>query len=481
MEAQNQNLVVIHNPEGKPFVFYKQPTEQTRVLSKLGKHRVIWVANDTMDFWRSQAKVKALFGGNRSGKTEAVVIEVCWWLMGEHPFRVIPPPPLFVRWVLPEYALVSMTLKEKFMRYLDPKALVGNSWEKAFDERFHQLRFKNGSLLEFKSYKVGALNLEGVALHLVVIDEECPYEVFKTLVMRTVDHDAPILISATPLKGLTWLWSEIRERGVKDPNTEFIYYNEIEMENNQALPKHSVEKVKQLISDVRRLKGEFWDRRVYPAFEESLITPVPEDGVYYAGFDWGYQHEAAFVVVKVSQGKVWVVDHLTLQYMSIDACMKEFRDWCKRRGYHIELLVYDSQLNAPDTNGEVPSHKVMRYFNALPATKKQEHSISIVNELMRQGILRFAPYTKENGFTTEIRKYCYKDNKKLPDKGDDLLDAFRYIVYWLAEMNYLDFSLQPQVNPSEDMEWEPTTAVDKIIFRRRQRLEQGNIPHPVIV
>jgi len=464
----------VESPKGnKKFLFFEGEIPE---LVELGfktqaPHRFIRVVNPkALKFWGSNAKIKALFGANRSGKTETVLIDVVWRLLGEHPFRRVKTPQ-YIRWLLPNYSQIEMTIRPKMERYVHPEFFKGGSWEKAYDKRFNQIRFRNGSLLEFKSHQVPLLNLEGVALDCVVIDEECPYDLYQTLVMRTIDRDAQILISATPLKGLTWMWTEVWKKA----DGKFIFAEQLRMEENDALQQESIEKVRRLVRDPRRLEGAFYDVRVFPDLDDHHLTPVPDDGIYYFGFDYGYQHFSAGVVVKVYRGAVYVVDVWKEQYLSMKEAVAAFRDFVQRHGYlPMELGVYDSQLNEKDTNGEQPMVKLLEHFNAVPATKKEVHSFSVVNELLRRNLLLF---NKNNPrvleFFEKLQRYVFDEKtKKVKETEDnDDIDAMRYVVYWLCENEYLNWTFKAIEEEEDDEEADfilPSYA-QRLLEKRRQR------------
>ncbi len=456
----------------KKFLFFTGEREDLVQISRELKanHRFIRVVNPkTLHFWQSQAKIKALFGANRSGKTETVLIDVVWRLLGEHPFIKVKTPQ-YIRWLLPNYSQAEITLRPKIERYVHPEFFKGGSWEKAYDRRFNQLKFRNGSVLEFKSHQVPLLNLEGVALDCVVVDEECPYELFQTLVMRTLDRDAQILISATPLKGLSWLWTDVWKKA----DGKFIFAEHLHTEENDAIPKDSIAKIRRIIHDPRRLEGAFYDIRVFPDLSEEHLTTVPEDGLYYLGYDWGYRHFSAGVVVKLYRGAVYVVDVWTEQFLSNEQAVNQLYDFVVRNGYQpVEICVYDSQLNQKDTDGRQPMEKVVAKFNAVAGTKKEMHSFGVINELLRRNLLFF---NKDNprvlSFFDKLQRYCFDEQKEKikSTEPDDDIDAFRYVVYWLCEQGYLNWTFVGEATPvEEEEEVEYITYTQRLLEKRRKK------------
>src|SRR5512135_545823 len=48
--------------------------------------------NDSVGFHQSRARIRAIFGGNRSSKTVTGVCEDVWYATGTHPYKNIPTP-----------------------------------------------------------------------------------------------------------------------------------------------------------------------------------------------------------------------------------------------------------------------------------------------------------------------------------------------------------------------------------------------------
>jgi len=472
--------IVLRTPNGFFFLNRAVSDEERRLLSKAGAgHRVIGVPNaKVLEFWRSGAKVKALFGGNRAGKTESATIEVAWYLLADHPFRELKAPTR-VRYLIPDYSMIEGVVKPKLLRYLSPAHLYGGSWEKAYNKRFHQLRLQNGSLLDFKTHLTPLLGLEGVSLHLVVIDEECDYEAYKSLIVRTMDTDGQVIITATPLKGLTWMWTEIKEKA--DGNLIFVAH--LTTEENRFIGEESVQKVEALIDDPARFRGEFFDQRVFPYCTEALLIDEPiAGGTYYVGFDFGVNCPAVVVVIRLTDdGKVIVEDHKEWRNTGLSEVLDEAIVWLREQGYtnagDLPIFIYDSALNGRDTTGYPPAWKFgEKGIASLPSTKKVAESIGVLNSLMRAHHLLFYDRTLHR----TMRGMAYKHGKELPKKGDDAVDALRYAVYHLYSTGLLrlnDETPAPatEAEPEEEDVFPSASAIVAERIRRRREVKQAQV------
>jgi len=472
--------IVLRTPNGFFFLNRAVSDEERRLLSKAGAgHKVIGVPNaKVLEFWRSGAKVKALFGGNRAGKTESATIEVAWYLLADHPFRELNAPTR-VRYLTPDYSMIESVIKPKLLRYLSPAHLYGGSWEKAYNKRFHQLRLQNGSLLDFKTHLTPLLGLEGVSLHLVVIDEECDYEAYKSLLVRTMDTDGQVVITATPLKGLTWMWTEIKEKA--DGNLIFVAH--LTTEENRFIGEESVQKVEALIDDPARFRGEFFDQRVFPYCTEALLIDEPiAGGTYYVGFDFGVNCPAVVVVVRLTDdGRVIVEDHKEWRNTGLSEVLDEAIVWLREQGFtnagDLPIFIYDSALNGRDTTGYPPAWKFgEKGIASLPSTKKVAESIGVLNSLMRAHRLLFYDRTLHR----TMRGMAYKHGKELPKKGDDAVDALRYAVYHLYSTGLLrlnDETPMPatEAEPEEEDVFPSASAIVAERIRRRREVKQAQV------
>jgi phage terminase large subunit-like protein len=471
--------IVLRTPNGFFFLSRSVSDEERRLLSKAGAgHKVVGVPNaKVLEFWRSGAKVKALFGGNRAGKTESATIEVAWYLLADHPFRDLKAPTR-VRYLIPDYSMIEGVVKPKLLRYLSPAYLYGGSWEKAYSKRFHQLRLQNGSLLDFKTHLTPLLGLEGVSLHLVVIDEECDYEAYKSLLVRTMDTNGQVIITATPLKGLTWMWTEIKEKA----DGELIFVAHLTTEENRFLDEQGVQKVATLIDDPARFQGEFFDQRVFPYCTEALLIDEPiAGGTYYVGFDFGVNCPAVVVVVRLTDdGRVIVEDHKEWRNTGLSEVLDEAIVWLREQGFtnagDLPIFIYDSALNGRDTTGYPPAWKFgEKGIASLPSTKKVSESIGVLNSLMRAHRLLFYDRTLHRA----MRGMAYKHGKELPKKGDDAVDALRYAVYHLYATGLLHLNDEtPALSPAtveDDDDFPSASAIITERIRQRREAKQAQV------
>jgi phage terminase large subunit-like protein len=148
-------------------------------------------------------KIKGLFGGNRSGKTEEgaeYVIAKCLANPGSR------------WWACAETFKDSINIQQRKVWNLLPKNEVRYAF---YDEvngfRHRVVIFKNNSRLEFKSYDQKRESFQGDDIDGIWNDEEPPFEIYKEQKMRLIDRDGEMIFTLTALKGVTELINEIFE------------------------------------------------------------------------------------------------------------------------------------------------------------------------------------------------------------------------------------------------------------------------------
>jgi phage terminase large subunit-like protein len=164
---------------------------------------------------------RAMFGGNRSGKTYAGSYEDVLHLTGlypdwwegkrfDHPTNgwscgdigktlrdilqtaLLGPPgqsELEGTGIIPRDLIVRTT----------PRIGTADAIESIF------VRHVSGgvSTLQFKAYEQGRAAFQGTSQHFIHLDEECPLEIYLECLLRTMTVNGIIYLTATPLLGLT--------------------------------------------------------------------------------------------------------------------------------------------------------------------------------------------------------------------------------------------------------------------------------------
>ena len=241
-------------------------------------------------FHRAQQPIRALFWGNRVGKTEAGAMEVAAYLLGSHEYRKVEVP--IEAWSLcPSFDAQFETTQPKLLRYLPEKEIEHITYLRG--KIMSQIILKNKSRINFKSYEQGREKVQGAGKRVVWMDEEPPRDIYEELLVRQ-EAGVPLdlILTMTPIKGMTWVYDEI----YMSTDTGLYYVSSAGWDDNPWL----TEEQKNLMSrgltkaalEVRRfgrftkrvgLVCSWWDREVHL----KTYTEFPASWSYYEVLD-GY-------------------------------------------------------------------------------------------------------------------------------------------------------------------------------------------------
>ena len=92
---------------------------------------------------------------------------------------------------------------------ISPDLIIGRTMRRGVADAIDTLQVKhvNGgiSTLGFKSYDQGREKFQGTSRHLIHLDEEPDVEIYEECLLRTLDVQGHMMLTMTPLKGMTEL------------------------------------------------------------------------------------------------------------------------------------------------------------------------------------------------------------------------------------------------------------------------------------
>lgn len=193
-------------------------------------------------FHKSNRRGRLYIGGNRSGKTTGGVTEAIWRATCKHPYR----PDLNAiganrgRVVGVDFVNgVEKILYPQYKQWLYPSSLRGGSWDSAYDKFTRTLNFSNSSTIEFMSYDQDLDKFAGTSRHWVHFDEEPPKPIFNENMARLIDTNGEFWVTMTPVEGMTWIYEDLYEPNVNNPNGN-IEVIEISMIENPFLKEEAI-------------------------------------------------------------------------------------------------------------------------------------------------------------------------------------------------------------------------------------------------
>lgn len=200
------------------FVSFAQKAEQNPLVNFFpGEKQKPILAMDT--------HTMAAFAGNRAGKTACGAVKNIIDALdpADVPEHLLPykkwDPPFYCRIMAPDFTdYIDAVILPEIRKWVPESALMGGSWEKAWDIGRRTLTFRNGSQFRFFSYKQDVSQLGGTSVHRVHYDEPPPQKHRNECLARLIQYNGDELFTVTPLQGAQWLekviWKERHDENV---------------------------------------------------------------------------------------------------------------------------------------------------------------------------------------------------------------------------------------------------------------------------
>jgi len=398
-------------------------------------------------------------GGNRAGKTEigaqlAVAFAAGrgeWWVeqwakLNGIPLDLLPPQPSTVISSGLSYADSAEYIRPKIVKYL-PVGTTFRNWKGAGRA---VATLPNGGRIIAMSADSGREKYQGMggrglrAISLAWLDEEHPQDIFEELMLRCADtpYGGRLLLTMTPLKGMTWVHDTFIESQID--GFDYVQISGLDNPFVSSVKLRQATKHLSEASQQSRLFGAFTLQTglVYSEFRRDVhvIEPreLPEDWPRYRGIDFGTRNPFACI---------WVAHDLNTDTLHV------YREYYKTEVTTQENgnMVYALSKKDPrvawtsaDPESKDGRLTLARYCD-IPTKPAPKH-LGVIEGI--QHVKRYlmidvegypAMYIHSNcrQLIKEIRSYRWKaDQKKdIPVKQNDHgLDALRYICMTLSRI-----------------------------------------------
>jgi len=440
--------------------------------------------------------LRAFFGGNRSGKTTATMVDtivqaVDWELCPEHLLGVKRwTPPFYCRVVTPDLTgTLDGVVLQKFRDWCPKAQLHGGAMDKAYDKVRRVLQFKNGSRIEFFSNDQDLDKFGGSALHRVVYDEEPREDIRRECLMRLIDYGGEELYGMTPLHGMSWVFDEIYEPWERDA-LEDGRVVVVDMDDNPHLDRATMQRVLQGLSPEERearKSGRFvsFSGLIYPQFStKTHVIPeldpreIPPRAEVFCGIDPGYRHMCAVVFCYLtSEDELVVFDEIAAVGHTVQTVCKQINEkiahWRRKPAW---FVIDPAARNKSGQTGRSDQQEF--HDNGIVTIPGQNAVTAGINRLAeRLDARRLKVCANCHELRGEFKRYRWvKDRTRVEDqspekpvkKDDHLLDALRYVV------------MQRPLRPLEEQLPETATFKDRMLRKSLERLSRlGKVPdHP---
>jgi len=396
-----------------------------------------------VEFHKSAKRIKAIFGGNRTGKTVGGAAEAIFHASGDCRYRDLSPSS---GWVVSLTGDVQKEVAQKeVLRWL-PKRLVHEfimrHGRKDDPENglIDKILLKNGCDIGFKTCEQGRGSFQGPSKGWIWFDEEPEDKgIYDECRMRIMDTEGSIWFTMTPLKGLTWVYDLIY---VNERNNPEIEYWMFEWDDNPYLTEEEKE---QLVLEYgeeelkSRKYGQFTSACGF-AFPElrkeihikSPETMIPDWYMRYVSIDYGFDSLAVVWYWMDNYGRARVYRALRKKGLIISKAAELILELTGNEQIHIFYGPPDLWKRQQDTGRSAAQIFSENGITLSKASSSREQGWLNVHEWLR-------PYTMRNEQTGEE----YTTANLTFDEGLDP-DLWKHLtIIQKAEKNRNDVALTP--------------------------------------
>jgi phage terminase large subunit-like protein len=244
-----------------------------------------------------------LRGGNQIGKTMVGCFEVHCRCIGWHPYKKVKPPPIEV-WIIVHSWEQSKVIQKKFWD-MAPKSELHPDTEyipgKGFKGKYPTVRYKNGSIVYFKTTGQGTLGVASGTVDFVWVDEPPPPDIWGELKARTTRTRGEMLLTLTPIGAPVDYLKEMVKDGIISEHVGVMSVENCTPEGCKSMMTQ--EEIDALarsylsIDREARMSGD-WDGgvpegRIFDAFTEEMISDEEPTSTYYD--DRGLEKDKDFI------------------------------------------------------------------------------------------------------------------------------------------------------------------------------------------
>ena len=403
-----------------------------------------------MAFHSSEARIRALFGGNRSGKTHAGCAEDALWVEKSQRYRNLRKCKGLKILVGSESNEYNRDILAPKLRSLIPKSSIVKEVkiQRGFIDYWDLV---DGGKVKFKNYEQTVDKWAGDDYDLIHLDEEPPQDIWKECLLRVIDRGGEIILTMTPVNGLTWVHQDVYEKDGIDGVECFV----MDMDENPHLEQKDKDFVLANLTaeEIRiRKEGKFVALHglIYPSFKESKHViegfDIPKDWrkVRVCAIDshlakptsvlWGVIAEYDYK--SVSRGD-WVIYRELRRdgvIPDIAASLLSAQERTERPRY-----IADPAMNLKDNIMGVQPFDEFASCGVplISANKKVESGIYAIRELLEPMPSKIHIFDSCIGLIWEFKHYMFADintdqkrpySERVKKRDDDYMDCLRYMI-----------------------------------------------------
>lgn len=256
----------------------------------------------------SRHKIRALFWGNRVGKTEWGAQEVAKVALGKHDW--IRPGEIWS--FSPSFDEQKDTTQKKLLSYIPESKILDRTWIRKGILKELVIDAGEGrvSKIAFKSYEQGREKAQGAGKVLIWFDEEPPKDIFdECSVRQEAGIELYMILTMTPVKGMTWVYNDLY-LNTSNPD---IFISEADWNDNPWLLEEQKAQMRRRLTAkalLVREKGKFTKQTglVCSWFERAVhvvdISALPPGDTFFT-LDFGFSNPSAGLWVRIDREFNW--------------------------------------------------------------------------------------------------------------------------------------------------------------------------------
>ena len=291
-------------------------------------------------FLRDPSRRKLFRAGNQAhGKTLAGLAAVHFRCLGAHPYIDVPPPPIEA-WVICASWSQSVAIQQKFYELVGKTPYLADNvvfdTKNGFGAKNPIVRYRNGSIVRFRTTQQGSLNLSGATIDLALFDEPpATPRIYSEVQQRLIRRAGSLLLTLTPIGApCDWLKEQVQAGNLSETWVRLEPENLIPVGQSEALKLEDGTPMDQnwidgvisetLAHEIDVVCHGGWEVRgecgVFGSFSEPvhLSSAMPAGEVKLAlGIDYGDGanfSQAALLVAVDDTGdypRIWILDEYT--------------------------------------------------------------------------------------------------------------------------------------------------------------------------
>ena len=401
-------------------------------------------------------KLRAIFGGNRSGKSLTTCYELALHLSGEYPdwWEGKRFDRAYDWWVCGEETnLLRQSIIKTLVgpvgeygtglirhRHLDFETMTDTT-KVATTLTALRVKHKSGKYcqVDFKTYNMPRTSFQAAAVNLI-FDEEPPMEIFAEANLRTMTlgDDAMVIMNFTPKKGMGTLITEFLEGHPVDTGeiSKDKYLLRITMDDAPHLTQSDIATQLSMtppyLRDAVRLGlPSVGEGNVYPIEPERIVIeplgfPIPTSWKRFAAMDFGFK-DPTVVLWFALDPDTGIIYQYAEHYLT-DALVSTHADIIRAQnrlaGYQIPLVCDPSGGGTNSSNGEQVRQMYFKDYSIpmISADNSIHAGIAKTFQTMVDGKLKI--YKTCPNTIKELREY--KKHKNGFVGADHAMDALRY-------------------------------------------------------